>query len=147
MSWAHSAGILVCEVSGQHLSLMEQSGNDNRVRIVDIERNQMAGLSHRRASEILSTPFQVVNKIALSNVIDGSHTGASGIVAEILQGLLDQPPITPKRLVPEACSTAFEYFGDVASRRAGNTNPPHTRESGVELTRSSSSIISNRVAL
>ena len=103
--------------------------------------------SSRPWRNILSIPFQMVNKIALSNVIDGPHTGASGIVAEVMQGLLNQPSITPTRLVTEVCSTAFEYFAQVASCRAGNTNPPHTRECGVEVTRSSSSIISNRVGL
>ena len=44
-----STVILVQEVSGKHLSFMEHPGHDNGIRIVDIESNQMAGLSHRRA--------------------------------------------------------------------------------------------------
>jgi len=55
---ANSRGIVVREVPGQHLSLMEQSGHDNGVRIVDVERNQMAGLSHRWLPESFRLHFR-----------------------------------------------------------------------------------------
>jgi hypothetical protein len=39
----------VHEMSGKHLSFMEDPRHDDVVRIVDIESDQMAGLAHGRA--------------------------------------------------------------------------------------------------
>jgi hypothetical protein len=50
-------------------------------------------------------------------------------------------------LVAEVCATVSKYLGDVASRRAGDTNSSHARESWEEIVFSSSSIVSNRAGL
>ena len=89
----------------------------------------------------------MVDKITLSNVVNGSHACLICVVAEILQCLLDKLPITSARLVAEVRATALEYLDNVASRWAGDPNPHHARESCAEITRSSSSTLSNRVAL
>jgi hypothetical protein len=92
--------------------------------------------TRRCAAGLRPTRFQVSNKLAFSNVVAGSYTGSGVVVADIPQGLLDQSPITPTSLVTEICSTAFGYSGDVTPRRAGNTNPPHTRASWLAPARS-----------
>jgi hypothetical protein len=118
--------IWLYQVSGKHLSFMEDPRHDDVVRIVDIESDQMAGLAHRRASRSYTTPFQVVEKMPLSNVIDGLHADSVCVSLEIYQCVVEKPSITLARLIAEFCTTVSKYLGDVASRWAGDANPPHT---------------------
>lgn len=85
----HSVVIWPCKVSGKHLSFMEDPRHDDVVRIVDKENDQMARLAHRRACRNFTTPFQVVEKISLSDFIDGLYADSGGVVAKILHCLVD----------------------------------------------------------
>ena len=69
---------------GKHLSFMEHSRHDDIVRIVDIKSDQMSGLVHRRSYCSFTTPFQMVEKITLPDVIDGLHADPVCIGPEIL---------------------------------------------------------------
>ena len=85
----HSVVIWPCKVSGKHLSFMEDPRHDDVVRIVDKENDQMARLAHRQACRNFTTPFQVVEKLSLSDFIDGSYPDSGGVVAKILHCLVD----------------------------------------------------------
>ena len=114
------------KVLGQHLSFMEHPRHDDIVQVVDIKSDQMSGLVDRRASWSFTTPFQVVEKITLPDVIDGLHADSVCVGPEIFQCLVDKSPKTLARLIAEFCTTVSKYLGDVASRWAGDANPPHT---------------------
>ena len=114
------------KVLGQHLSFMEHPRRDDIVQVVDIKSDQMSGLVDRRASWSFTTPFQVVEKITLPDVIDGLHADSVCVGPEIFQCLVDKSPKTLARLIAEFCTTVSKYLGDVASRWAGDANPPHT---------------------
>ena len=127
----------------QHLSFMEHPRHDDIVRVVDIKSDQMSGLEHRWADWSFAAPFQVVEKITLPDVIDGLHADSVCVGPEIFQCLVDKLPITLARLAAEFCTTVSKYLGDVASRWAGDANPPHTLGSRVEIVFSSLSTLSN----
>jgi len=89
------------KVLGKHLSFMEHPCHDDIVRAVDIKCDQMSGLVHRRACLSFTTPFQVVEKITLSDITEGLHADPVCVVPEIFQCLVDQPTITLARLIAE----------------------------------------------
>jgi hypothetical protein len=68
---------------------------------VDRERDEMPGLPLGGARESLPTPFEVIEKIALTDVINGAHAGAGCILATILQCVVDQLAIALACLVAE----------------------------------------------
>lgn len=80
-------------MSGEHLSFMKYTRDDDIAGFFDVKHHDVAGMPHRRIPCAVSARSQMIGEISLADLVDGSHTDSAMIVADIPKRSVQQAPV------------------------------------------------------